>query len=359
MKKLLLVIPALFIAVLFFYGCQQEPNIVEPGRLNLVTITQTGQSSTPIFAGQNIEVGKVTLVDIDTDGDGYKDALQVKYEITLTPWVITEIHFAVSKSSDGIPQTKKGNLIPGQFAYKFENLGGLTEYTFVVPFTAFDFGCDPLDVLYAAAHCVVGIPDGAGGYIQTETGWGFGNRTSGNNWAMIFSFNINCDVNNPTPPAQKSETAWAYACNYAFCFLNIPNLNSNNWGWTNGPFTAGQYTFDLYAGAGQCDRSRGTLVGKVTVSYNGLTAQVTFNTCGNYTLDETHLYVGADQLYMKNGEPTVAPGKFPYKHSDLGGVKSDTYTITVSGSIYIAAHAKVLGPSEEPWVGCGTPECNN
>jgi hypothetical protein len=43
-----------------------------------------------------------------------------------------------------------------------------------------------------------------------------------------------------------------------------------------------------------------------------------------WELTETHLYVGTDV-------PTKsAPGKFPYKHEDLGNVTSDSFVIALS-----------------------------
>lgn len=161
---------------------------------------------------------------------------------------------------------------------------------------------------------------------------------------------------------EKSETAFAFGCDYAECLITIPDLNSNRWGWTNGPLSlAGTYTFDLYAGAGQCDLSKGVLVGKVIVDYDGSTAVVTFNTCGNYTMSETHLYVGNDILPKNNnGEFTVAPGQFGNQHYFQPKVKLDSYTITgLQGEIYVMAHAVVFGPTNKnEWLDCDTRGCD-
>lgn len=82
--------------------------------------------------------------------------------------------------------------------------------------------------------------------------------------------------------------------------------------------------------------------GTVTVEVQNGNLIVTYQTSGAWVLIETHLYASKD-------EPTKsAPGKFPYKHENLGGVTSDQYIIPLSdlsaGSgdiIYIAAHAVV------------------
>jgi hypothetical protein len=138
------------------------------------------------------------------------------------------------------------------------------------------------------------------------------------------------------------ETAYAYGGCYAKCFLSIPGLQNNNWGWTNGPLNNGTYTWYLYAGAGQCDLSRGTKVGKVTVSYYFGKATVTYSMNPGYTLSATHLYVGSTILPKKNGVYTVSPGQYPYKHEGLNNVSSDSYTVkNLCGKIYIIAHAEV------------------
>ncbi|UCC54331.1 MAG: hypothetical protein JSV68_10255, partial [Anaerolineaceae bacterium] len=126
----------------------------------------------------------------------------------------------------------------------------------------------------------------------------------------------------------------------------------NRWGWTNGPLAAGSYEFDVYAGAGRCDLTKGTLVGTLSVDYDGSTATVSFNTSGTnpdtglpYTMVETHLYVGSELLATDvNGDFTVAPGQYLTIHDELANVTSDSYTISgLSGDIYVVAHATVAG----------------
>jgi hypothetical protein len=138
------------------------------------------------------------------------------------------------------------------------------------------------------------------------------------------------------------ETAYAYGKDKANCFLTIPGVTSNNWGWSNGPIEAGTYDWPIYAGAGQCDISKGTLVGNLHVVYAPPTATITFNMGSNVRLSTTHLYVGTDILAKKNNKWTTAPGQFPNKHENMNGVNTDSYTITgLSGKIYIAAHSDV------------------
>ncbi len=140
---------------------------------------------------------------------------------------------------------------------------------------------------------------------------------------------------------QKCGTAYAYYDEEedATCFTEY---GFKSWGWTNGPLSAGEYTFDFYAGAGGCDISKGTVVGTVTVDYDGSTAIVTYDMDDGYTMDVTHLYVGNEPLPTKNnGDFTVAPGQYPYTHV-LQDATTDSYEIEgLSGDIYVIAHAVV------------------
>lgn len=163
-----------------------------------------------------------------------------------------------------------------------------------------------------------------------------------------FPFALTFTPNCPITETHK-ETAFAYDnTGKATCFLDMtfpdPNFKINRWGWTNGAYGEGSYILDLYAGAGQCDLTKGTLVGNVTVVYSAGTATVTYNVNAPYVLYDTHLYVGSATLASKcttkknvtTCTPTVAPGQFPY----IGG--STSYTVTgLTGNIYVVAHAVV------------------
>lgn len=153
-------------------------------------------------------------------------------------------------------------------------------------------------------------------------------KSATNCFPFVLNFTPNCDE----PPAEThSETAYAYGGDAATCFSAY---GFSRWGWTNGSYPEGDYTLDLYAGAGQCDITKGTLVGTVTMSYHSGTAVVTYNLVAPYTLGNTHLYVGNNPLYPK----AVAPGQSPY----TGGGAS--YTINgLTGNVYIIAHAEVGG----------------
>lgn len=95
-------------------------------------------------------------------------------------------------------------------------------------------------------------------------------------------------------------------------------------------------------------------VGTVTVEQDGNDLVVTYTiTLAGWGLNETHLYVGTSP--PEKG----SPGKFPYKHENLGGATSDTYPVSLppgySGWIFIAAHAVVQkGCLDETAWTCGS-----
>ncbi|HMA58989.1 MAG TPA: hypothetical protein VKN64_01765, partial [Halanaerobiales bacterium] len=135
----------------------------------------------------------------------------------------------------------------------------------------------------------------------------------------------------------KSETAWAYHEDYAKTFIELGI--SNNWGWFNGPLSPkGEYELELWAGAGQNDLSKGTLVGTVIVSFDEETVKYIVD--NGFYLREVQLYIGNEPT------PTASPGLLGYNDED---VNSQEYTIYFSyfsevnfnEDIYIAAHAVV------------------
>ncbi|MCP9201609.1 T9SS type A sorting domain-containing protein [Gramella sp. GC03-9] len=158
------------------------------------------------------------------------------------------------------------------------------------------------------------------------------------------------------PQCITCETAFAKDASSSSCFDQYPDLipNDNRWGWTNYYESAGDYTLDLYAAAGQCDISKGALVGEVNIYDNGDgTIDVQFLADPGYIMSSVHLYVGCEPLpYKKKGknyEYTVAPGQYPQNPNGNIGYVTD-YTIEgieVSGSFYVIAHVDIC-TSEDP-----------
>lgn len=359
MKKLLFILPAILIAGLFFFGCQEEPNLTDPNIVQKVDVgyVGSGQSCVELTAGQTINAGEVCFDDIDTNGDGEVDALQVCFNTnTEAGWQLVETHFFIGTATSQIPMTKSGNPIPGQYPYNSGNITGQTSYCFTIPFSDINFACPGPTKYVVSAHAALQkVVNGT--VVQTETGWGKGTRiTNKGSWGMYFDIYITCDDNTPPPTNGCSETAFAKGSN-SICFDQYPQFldNPTRWGWTNYISSPGTHTMTLWAGAGQCNTANGTNVGTLTVSYNGSSATVTYNVNSPYSLEAVHLYVGCDILPEKctgpssnpNCEYTLAPGQYPIKQSSLAsGTTSWSYTVNnlnCTNGIYVVAHADVMG----------------
>jgi len=158
---------------------------------------------------------------------------------------------------------------------------------------------------------------------------------------------VNVTVEECGCECEATDSAFAYDESLGTCFLDINGLNANRWGWTIGLLDEGEYEFEIWAGAGQCDLLNGTLVGTLNVEYANGTATVTYVMDDCRTLKETHLYVGSDILPKDhNDEYTVAPGQYGNTHSEVED-EADQYVIEgLSGKIYLIAHAVVCVEAE-------------
>lgn len=141
------------------------------GLFGTTAITLAYDSNNPfevdLIAGQHIDAGVVQVWNDDTNlyirivGDG---------------WEIIDTHVAVEGSWMEIPQTKKGNPIPGKFPYK-------GELSYVIPLS--EINSDGTGT-HIAVHAVVrGTGENCG---QEETAWAYrcGGEFPGKNWATYF-----------------------------------------------------------------------------------------------------------------------------------------------------------------------------
>jgi hypothetical protein len=297
-----------------------------------------------LYAGQSINTGAVSVL---VNGDN----LYVVYETT-DGWELMEAHLWIGSDLAGMPQTRKGNPKVGNFPYHSGDISGQTSYTFSISLADIGFvqnsdGSCEVQTFFAAAHAVLRKGNGDSTY-QTETGWANGERiVEKGNWATYFSFDLTCNCDNSNG---SCETAFAYNDINGICFIGADFDNDGQddgftrWGWSIGSLSEGDYTYDIYAAAGQCDITKGTLVGQVTINYNAGTAYIQINTNQGYTMNETHLYIGSEPLARDiNNEFTVAPGQYPYIHY-FNNSTSDSFTIEgLSGEIYIVLHAVTCG----------------
>lgn len=290
--------------------------------------------SAVLYAGQTTVVGSVDLTIDD-------DVLVVTYNTT-AGWGMNEVHFAIGTKSSDIPVNRAGNPVVGHFPYTASNLAGVSSYEVRIPVAT--LGITDIDnfadtAVIAAAHAVVS--NGS----RTETAWAGSQRfVQRGSWATMFGFVLRyIDDNNGGDPQLGSETAFAYGGSLATSFQSFDG--ANRWGWTNGPLAEGSYTFAIYAGAGQSDITKGTLVGSLSVNYANGTAVVTYSMNQGFSMTETHLYVGTSALPTnRNGDTTLAPGQYGNVREQLNYVSTDSYSVSgLSGDVYLVAHAVVFG----------------
>ena len=130
------------------------------------------EKTVDLIAGQHFDVG-----DVIVWGDGVN--LYVKYATTELGCSLIETHLAIADSIAGIPQTKKGNPIPGQFPYSMVHEPPVSEYTYTIDATQWASTTQ----LFIAAHAVTSCPD-----LGEETAWAAGYPFPGKNWATYFTY---------------------------------------------------------------------------------------------------------------------------------------------------------------------------
>lgn len=351
-------IPALW------FGCspdgedESEGEVIEKERA--VSIADESTCVT-LFAGQTIDAGTVCVIvdnSVDTsaqcEAEGSTGALNVVYA-TANGWELTEAHLAAGDELSDIPVNRKGNPKIGNFPYNSGDITGATAHSFQVPLCEFGLdgaqdSCDPVNA-YFAAHAALRKDNGDGSY-QTETGWGDGDGlVDQGSWAMFFNLLLECGDTPPNPPEEECETAFAKA-ESGTCFIGADfdgdgeDDGFSRWGWSNGPIAPGtSETWPVYAAAGQCDVSKGTLIGNIAVAYGSDgSATLAFDRAADFYLDEEHLYVGNEPLARDvNGEYTVAPGQYPVVNDLDNATHTDNTVTGLSGDIYVVYHAVACG----------------
>lgn len=112
-----------------------------------------------LCAGQTSDIGEVVVTNDDVN-------LSVTFNIAEPGWYLEETHVAVGNEPGDIPQTKKGNPIPGQFPYFCEALEPMQQTcTVTIPL---DGWCNGNDIVVAAHAAVVEV---AGDGCDTEIFW--------------------------------------------------------------------------------------------------------------------------------------------------------------------------------------------
>ena len=157
----------------FDSGIQPSPNLYAlADNIKLDTDATVLQTvSTDLVAGQTIPVGSVQISQ-------YPGTCTATVTLETTyPWCITEAHLATGDALDDIPQTTKGNPIPGQFA---DSAYPACEGQVV-------FGNVTGGSLFAVHAVVYDTLNGT-----DETAWGAGTAFPGKNWATYVQLPGGC-----------------------------------------------------------------------------------------------------------------------------------------------------------------------
>jgi len=137
-----------------------------------------------LYAGQHMEAG---IVKVSNDGSNLFMA------IAMDGWALEEYHLAVDDDLSNIPQTKKGNPVPGRFPLVGE-LDRASCMEFVLPLEEeWVVGTE----LFVALHGIV-VSDTLG----AESAWAGDHQFPGANWAAYFTYTVEgvIDLNLPTDP---------------------------------------------------------------------------------------------------------------------------------------------------------------
>jgi len=346
---------AVLSAIIMFTGCQDEPNPVEstqdsnqPGLFKFSLPAGATFVSATFYinvldpTSQNIDVHRITnpweemTVTWNNFGGAYAPAIEGTFNVAAVGWNSVDVTSLVGSWLDGT-STNYGLLL-AQDDQTYPRTRYSSRESIYDPYLEICYTenggpvvCDTTRAIGDAYIYELKPDQNTGWYYILYTGWG--NATDLEKQALV-----KFDLEYSPPPQVDCETAYAWGEGLATCFLDIPGVKSNNWGWSNGAISdPSSYSWDIYAGAGQCDITKGTLVGTLDVDYSGGTVTVAYNIDPDFTLDETHLYVGDEMLARKKGKFTTAPGQFPYSGQQ-------SYTIDgLSGDIYVVAHSVVCG----------------
>lgn len=318
-----------------------------------------------LTAGQTTVVGTVT---VNNDAN----YLYVTYSLDTAAYpgatFQEELQMWAGLDLTTVPSTPGGIPIPGQFCKAAGGAcsgeGGLpsaigqSTYTFTIPFSELSTSgttdlCD--EKLYVFTHAsVLYDSDGDGNVDDEDTAWGgcIGvNIPEPGRWYYYMEYLICCKEGPPVVSA-SCETAFAKG-NYVWTTdpksnpdgLQSLSLTKNRWGWVINLMGEGTTNYDIFAGAGLNDTSKGTKVGSLTVAWYGSTVTVHYILDPGYMLDEVHIYAGDSK------PTTIAPGQYGYVQvlgpNEFEHMVDFAVTNTDSDGVWIIAHAVSCSAVEE------------
>lgn len=349
MKKLLFPFILVF-SLLITTSCEKNEDILSLDGYDSSILTKSeieqmscGESKVvPLMAGQNINVGSVTI-------SNDKDNLYVVYETT-EHWYLQEVHMYVGPESK-IPLNGGGNPVIGHFPYSKEDIE-TQNYVFTVPLSELD------DCFSVVTHAVVSRIL-YGETSQTETAFGCGDKDfPGNRWGCYTDYCVEeCDDDECFDVFGRKEIIQYVQC------LQIDIDDSTLWGWSSRvpykwliDYAAINHYLELpiYINADECDINSGTQIGRVefTAGDNGQDLKVSYviypYDYSNYEITEINLYAGVEENpYNEDGslKPTIGLDNFYSEEFSTPVKRTNPITLPWSGDetsqVYIIPHAKV------------------
>jgi hypothetical protein len=153
----------------------------------LVTVTEPEpppDACHDLYAGQTTDVGDVCVEQLD-------DSLYVTYRV-IDGWLLSETHLAVGMVLGDIPTSRKGNPLPGKFAYSSRHEPGVTQASLEVPLA--ELG-DLAPILIVAAHAEVVLDSGSSASAWAAQGEaGTTQFPDAKQWATYFTYGLELPV---------------------------------------------------------------------------------------------------------------------------------------------------------------------
>lgn len=309
MKHIKITFLVLSLVMLVLVGCNVKPNITnaqdaEPV-MNLMMANSITPTVQPIWAGQNINAGTVS---IQNDAN----YLYVTYNTT-GGWMLQQTHVHVAYDLAGIPKNNQGIPVPGQFAYSTTHNPVVNNFTYNIPLANYNF--QPGQEIVIAAHASLINGDYPDGVYQQETGWGGDNPGPGRRWWYYIRYTFPTDdPDDPGPGGFDTETAMIR-------MYDVPSDFTYRWGTHPWFSYVKMYadpvpqTFYFYA-------AQHYKVGEVEIWKDGNILYVELNLDAPYEIQQSHLNV---QLMGYSGPPAF--GLFPYTMAHDPRVTTYTYQV--------------------------------
>lgn len=150
----------------------------------------------PIYAGQNIEVGILQIIND-------QDYLYLNVYLN-EGWKTTLSHLHIASSLAGIPRTKNGAPIPGQFEYSesYAPARDMVSYQLLLDDLGFEIG----ETMFIAAHFDVKRFGPTGVVLQSETAWGGDQTGPGSRWWFFANYSLQEEARRPAIAKVEKKT---------------------------------------------------------------------------------------------------------------------------------------------------------